>query len=169
MPLSVSSSTIRAALAYGPICAQVSASTWSLNDLAFAKYIGRASNSSTALSTDVTCIQDIPAGSLALASYDLRISWDIVVDGDYVLDDIASSIRDCVYARIPTLWSATECDYCYFLPSTLSPTASPATYVQKLPRYFNQIQIAKILNETTLYPYNTTPSKGGMCACTAVD
>ncbi|KAF8423195.1 hypothetical protein L210DRAFT_3570477, partial [Boletus edulis BED1] len=44
----------------------------------------------------------------------------------------------------------------------LSPTALPASYVQKLPHYFNQIQIAKILNETTLYPYNTTPTKGGM-------
>ncbi|KAF8125812.1 hypothetical protein EV363DRAFT_1350314, partial [Boletus edulis] len=46
---------------------------------------------------------------------------------------------------------------------TLSPTALPASYVQKLPRYFNQSQIAKILNETTLYPYNTvTPTKNGM-------
>ncbi|KAF8443231.1 hypothetical protein L210DRAFT_195675 [Boletus edulis BED1] len=88
---------------------------------------------------------------------------DIVDDGDCVLDDTASCIRDGVYARIPTLWSATECDYCYCLPSMLSPTALPASYIQKLPHYFNQIQIAKILNETTLYPYNTvTPAKNGM-------
>ncbi|KAF8120641.1 hypothetical protein EV363DRAFT_1368706, partial [Boletus edulis] len=46
---------------------------------------------------------------------------------------------------------------------TLSPTALPASYVQKLPRYFNQIQITKILNETTLYSYNTvTPARNGM-------
>ena len=106
--------------------------------------------------------QGIPAGNLTLASYHLGISWDIVVDGDYVLNDIVGSIRDGVYSRVSTLWSATECDYCYFLPSTLSPTAPPSAYVQALSFYFNQSQIAKILGETSLYPYDTAPSAGGM-------
>ena len=127
------------------------------------KYLGCASNTSTLLSnTDATCVQDVPAGNLALASYDLGMSWDIIVDEEYVLDDIASSIRDGVYAHVPTLWLSTECDCCYFLPSTLSPTAPPSAYVQTLPQYFNQTQISKILNATILYPYETAPSEGGM-------
>ncbi|KAI9568484.1 alpha beta-hydrolase [Boletus coccyginus] len=131
--------------------------------LTLAKYLGCASNTSTMLSNiDASCVQDMPARDLALASYHLGISWDIVVDGDYVLNDIVSSIRDGVYARIPTLWSTTECDLCYFLPSTLSPTAPPSAYVQMLPQYFNQTQVAKILNETTLYPYETAQAEGGM-------
>lgn len=131
--------------------------------LTLAKYLGCASNASTSLSdTDVTCVQDKPAGNIVLAAYDLGISWDVVIDGDYILDDIASSIRDGVYARVPTVWSTTECDFCYFLPSTLSPTAPPSVYVQTLTRYFNQTQVAKILNETTLYPYATAPGEGGM-------
>ena len=131
--------------------------------MTLAKYLGCASNISTELSNaGAVCVQDTPASSLVLASYDLGISWDIVVDGDYVLNDISSSIRDGVYARVPTLWSSTECDYCYFLPSTLSPTAPPSAYVQTLSRYFNQTQIANILNETTLYPYETAPAEGGM-------
>lgn len=131
--------------------------------LTLAKYLGCASNTSTMLSNiDASCVQDMPAGDLALASYHLGISWDIVVDGDYVLNDIVSSIRDGVYARIPTLWSTTECDLCYFLPSTLSPTAPPSAYVQMLPQYFSQTQVAKILNETTLYPYETAQAEGGM-------
>ena len=131
--------------------------------LTLAKYLGCASDTSTVLSdADATCVQGIPAGNLALAAYDLGISWDIVVDGDYILNDIASSIRDGVYARVPTLWSTTECDFCYFLPSTLSPAAPPSAYVQTLPLYFNQTQVAKILNDTTLYPYETAPGEGGM-------
>lgn len=131
--------------------------------LTLAKYLGCASNTSTVLSDAVaTCVQDILAGDLVLASYNLGISWDIVVDGDYVLNDITGSIRDGVYARVPTLWSTTECDICYFLPSTLSPTAPPSVYVQMVQSYFNQTQVAKILNETTLYPYNTAPGEGGV-------
>ncbi|KAG8214344.1 Carboxylesterase [Butyriboletus roseoflavus] len=131
--------------------------------LTLAKYLGCASNASTVLSdTDATCVQDILAGVLALASYNLGISWDIVVDGDYVFNDITGSIRDGVYARVPTIWSTTECDFCYFLPSTMSPTAPPSAYVQTLQSYFTQTQVAKILNETTLYPYATAPGEGGM-------
>ena len=108
----------------------------------------------------VICVQGIPAGNLVLACYDSGIFWDIIVDGDYILNDIASSIRDGMYAHIPTLWSTA--DFCYFLPSTLSPAAPPSTYVQTLLRYFNRTQVAKILNETTLYPYETAPGEGGV-------
>ena len=73
--------------------------------LTLATSLGCASDTLTVLSgVDVTCVQGIPAGNLALASYDLAISWDIAVYGDYVLNDIASSIRDGVYAGVPTLW-----------------------------------------------------------------
>ena len=62
----------------------------------------------------------------------------------------------------PTLWSTAECGFCYFLPSTLSPAAPPSAYVQTLLRYFNQTQVAKILNDTTFYPYETAPGEGGV-------
>ena len=100
--------------------------------------------------------------------YPLEPGTSILRPGDflgyreYVLDYIAASIRDGVYARFSTLWSGTECDCYYFLPSTLSPTAPPSAYVRTLSQYFNQTQISKVLNATTLYPYKTAPSKGGM-------
>ena len=88
--------------------------------LTLAKSLDCGSDTSTVLSdVDVTCVQGIPAGNLTLASYDLATPWGVVVDGDYVLDDIASSIRVGVYARVPILWSTTECDFCYSPPSTL--------------------------------------------------
>ena len=131
--------------------------------LTLAKYLGCASSTSTSLSdVDVSCVQDTPAGDIALAAYNHRISWNIVIDGDYVLDNIANSIRDGVYARVPTLWTTTECDFGYFLPRSLSPTAPPSAFVQTLPGYFTPTQISKILHATTLYPYASTPDEGNM-------
>ncbi|KIJ64611.1 hypothetical protein HYDPIDRAFT_132661 [Hydnomerulius pinastri MD-312] len=131
--------------------------------LSVAKYLGCASNASTSLSeADATCVQDTSAADVALASYNLGISWDITVDGDYVLDDIASSIRDGVYARVPTIWATNQCEYCYFLPTTLAADSPPSSYAEELPLYFNETQIQKILNQTTLYPYDTAPSEDGI-------
>jgi hypothetical protein len=40
---------------------------------------------------------------MVMASYNLGFSWDIVVDGDYLLNDIEDSIMDVIYACIPTI------------------------------------------------------------------
>lgn len=131
--------------------------------LTVAKYLGCASNSSTVLTeADVLCVQQQSAENVVMASYNLGLSWDIVVDGDYVLDDIEGSIKDGVYARVPTIWSTNECEYCYFLPSTLAPDSPPSSYATTLPLYFNNTDIQNILNQTTLYPYDTAPSEDGI-------
>lgn len=46
-----------------------------------------------------------------MATYDLGLSWDIVVDDDYVLNDTEGSIKD-VCARVPTIWSINRCELC---------------------------------------------------------
>ncbi|KAH7913937.1 alpha beta-hydrolase [Hygrophoropsis aurantiaca] len=131
--------------------------------LTVAKYLGCASNASTTLTeADVDCVRNVPAENLALASYNLGISWDIVVDGDYVLNDIAASIRDGAYARVPTIWASNECEYCYFLPTTLAPDSPPSAYAEYLPLYFNSTQAQLVLEQTTLYPYATAPSEDGI-------
>lgn len=128
--------------------------------LTLAKHLSCASDTSTLLSDgDITCVRDKPAVDVALVAYDLHILWDAVVDGDYILTD---SIRNSVNGRVPTLWSATECDYCYFLPRTLSPTAPPSAYANILSTHFTPAQIIKILNATVLYPYDTAPADGTM-------
>ncbi|KAG0698307.1 alpha beta-hydrolase [Suillus ampliporus] len=132
--------------------------------LQLAKYVGCASNSSTDLTeSDLECVANMSAGDLAVASYNLSISWDIVVDGDYVLNDIASSIMDGMYARVPTIWATNQCEYCYFLPTTLAPDSPPSSLISELPNYFNETQIQRILNQTSqLYPYETTLSENGI-------
>ena len=72
--------------------------------LTLTKYLGCASDTSTLLSdADVIGVQGIPAGNLALASCDLGISWGIVVDEDYIPNDITNSIRDGVLRSRPHL------------------------------------------------------------------
>ncbi|KAH7925556.1 alpha beta-hydrolase [Leucogyrophana mollusca] len=131
--------------------------------LTLAKYLGCASNTSTTLSdADAECVQKLPAADLAMGSFNLGLSWDIVVDGDYVLNDIAASIRDGAYARVPTIWASNQCEYCYFLPTTLAADSPPSAYAEYLPLYFNNTGIQLVLNQTTLYPYETAPSDNGI-------
>ncbi|KAH0826194.1 alpha beta-hydrolase [Lanmaoa asiatica] len=131
--------------------------------LTVTKYLGCALNSSTILTeADVLCVQQQPAGNVVMASYNLGLSWDVVVDGDYVLVDIEGSIKDGVYARVPTIWSTNQCEVCYFLPATLAPDSPPSSYATELSFFFNSTDIQKILNQTTLYPYDTTPSEDGI-------
>lgn len=108
------------------------------------------------------CVQGLPAGDIAMASYNLGISWSIAIDGDYVLNDIASSIRDGVYARVPTIWASNECEYCYFLPSTISPNANASVFPDYLSIAFNSTGAQLVLNATDLYPYQTAPSEDGI-------
>ena len=90
--------------------------------LTLAKYLGCMSSTSTSPSdADVSRVQDTPAGGIALAAYNLKISWNIVIDGDYILDNVANSIRDGVYACVPTLRTTTECDYCCLPPREACP------------------------------------------------
>jgi hypothetical protein len=61
--------------------------------LQLAKFVSLTSNSSTGLiESDVECVANTSVGDLAIASHDLSKAWIIVVNGDYVLDDIASSL-----------------------------------------------------------------------------
>ncbi|KAG1858899.1 hypothetical protein F4604DRAFT_1882836 [Suillus subluteus] len=105
--------------------------------LQLAKYVGWASNSSTGLvESDVGCVANTSARDLAITSLNL--------------DDIANGlIMDGIYAHLP-------CEHCYFLPTTLAPRSPPSSFVFELPNYFNETQIRRILNQTELYPYETT-------------
>lgn len=111
------------------------------------------------------CVRGISAAGLVQASYDLNISWDIVIDGDLVLTDIASSIRDGVYARVPTIWATNTCEYCFFIPSSIPPNASASAFPDNLDIWFNTTQAQRIMavaNTTDLYPYATAPSEDGI-------
>ncbi|KAG2146243.1 alpha beta-hydrolase [Suillus clintonianus] len=131
--------------------------------LQLAKHVGCASNSSTSLTgSDVECVANVSAGSLAIASFNLGIAWTVVVDGDYVLNDIAGSIMDGICARVPTIWATNQCEYCYFLPATLAPDSPPSSFISELPNYFNETQIQRILNQPELYPYETASSSNGI-------
>ncbi|KZT68210.1 alpha/beta-hydrolase [Daedalea quercina L-15889] len=131
--------------------------------LRLAQYLGCASNSSTTFNdTMALCVQKLPAGDIAMASYNLGISWSIAIDGDYVLTDIASSIRDGAYARVPTIWASNECEYCYFLPSTIAPNANASVFPDYLSIAFNSTGAQLVLNATDLYPYETAPSEDGI-------
>ncbi|KZT12089.1 alpha/beta-hydrolase [Laetiporus sulphureus 93-53] len=133
------------------------------NSLMLAKYLGCAVNSSTSFTDEMAlCVQNLSAGDIAMASYYLGLSWDITVDGDYVLTDIASSIKDGVYARVPTIWSSNECEYCYFLPTSIAPNSSSSAFPDNLPLFFNSTQAERILNATDLYPYQTAPAEDGI-------
>ncbi|KAI0916375.1 hypothetical protein AcV5_003334 [Taiwanofungus camphoratus] len=136
------------------------------SSLQIAKYVGCASNSSTVFNeTMAICVRGISAAGLVQASYDLNISWDIVIDGDLVLTDIASSIRDGVYARVPTIWATNTCEYCFFIPSSIPPNASASAFPDNLDIWFNTTQAQRIMavaNTTDLYPYATAPSEDGI-------
>ncbi|KAI0920379.1 hypothetical protein AcW1_002137 [Taiwanofungus camphoratus] len=131
--------------------------------LTLAKALGCAPNSSTTFDETVAdCVRDLPALDLAMTSYKLGLSWDIAVDGDYVLTDIASSIKDGVYARVPTIWASNQCEYCYFLPTSIAPNSSASVFPNSLLLWFNDTEAERILNQTTLYPYQTAPSEDGI-------
>ncbi|EGO03848.1 hypothetical protein SERLA73DRAFT_102154, partial [Serpula lacrymans var. lacrymans S7.3] len=121
--------------------------TESLNtSLTLAKDVGCASNSSTVFDeTMALCVKSLPVTDIVLASYNYGLSWDIVVDGDLVLTDIASSIKDGMYARVPTIWSSNQCEYCYFLPTSIAPDSPPSIFPESLPLFFNATQAQKIL------------------------
>lgn len=131
--------------------------------LELAQYLGCAANSSTTFNdTMALCVQSLPVGDVVMASYNLGISWSIAIDGDYVLDDIASSIRDGAFARVPTIWASNECEFCYFLPSTIAPNANYSVFPEYLSIAFNSTGAQRILNATDLYPYETAPSEDGI-------
>ncbi|KDQ52050.1 hypothetical protein JAAARDRAFT_62194 [Jaapia argillacea MUCL 33604] len=116
-------------------------------------------NSTTFTPAAAECVAALPAGDVALASYDLGISWDITIDGDYILTDIATSIEEGVYAKVPTIWASNACEYCYFLgPPAINPTnTSSALFPAYLSTILNATAVALISNATTLWPYETEP------------
>ncbi|KDQ52043.1 hypothetical protein JAAARDRAFT_184634 [Jaapia argillacea MUCL 33604] len=133
--------------------------------LGLAKTLNCTPESTTTFdSTIASCVAALPAADVALASYNLGISWDITIDGDYVLADIASSIRDGAYGRVPTIFASNQCEYCYFLPSTINPKNTSATvFTDNLGLFINSTDAALVANQTTLYPYDTAaPPAGGV-------
>ncbi|KAF9821386.1 hypothetical protein IEO21_00632 [Rhodonia placenta] len=136
------------------------------NSLKIAQYLGCADNSSTTFTdTMASCVQAQPAGDIAMASYNMGLSWSIAIDGDYVLNDIASSIMDGLYARVPTIWSSNDCEYCYFLPTTIAPNSSASVFPDNLSITFNSTQAQRIMevaNTTDLWPYQTAPAEDGI-------
>ncbi|KAH9951319.1 Alpha/Beta hydrolase protein [Amylocystis lapponica] len=134
--------------------------------LALAKLIGCADNSTTEFTNDIAlCAQEKPAIDLINASFDYGFSWDITVNGDLVLADIATSIRDGIYSRVPTMFVSNECEYCYFLPTTILPNSSTSAFPDNLGLWFNATQIQKIMNAPAdLWPYQTGPSEDGITA-----
>ncbi|KAL6304990.1 alpha beta-hydrolase [Sparassis latifolia] len=131
--------------------------------LRLAKGLNCAPNTTTTFTEEIAaCVKNSSAGDIALASFELGIAWSIAIDGDYVLTDIASSIKDGAYARVPTIWASNECEYCYFLPSTIPPDSSASVFPESLPLYFNSTDVVLILNQTTLYPYETAPAEDGI-------
>ncbi|KAH9923672.1 Alpha/Beta hydrolase protein [Fomitopsis serialis] len=132
--------------------------------LTLAKALGCADNSSTEFNeTMAVCVRALPTMDIVATSYDLNLSWEIIVDGDLVLTDIASSIKDGNYARVPTIWATNECEYCFFIPDSIPTNASPSAFPDNLDIWFNSTQVQKILDAPPdLYPYATAPSGGDL-------
>ncbi|PCH34321.1 alpha/beta-hydrolase [Wolfiporia cocos MD-104 SS10] len=132
--------------------------------LTLAKALGCASNSSTAFTeTMALCVRELPTMEIVAASYNLGLSWEIIVDGDLVLTDIASSIKDGDYARVPTIWATNECEYCFFIPDSIPVNAAPSYFPDSLSIWFNSTQAAEIMNVSqALYPYATAPAEDGI-------
>jgi len=126
--------------------------------------LGCASNDTTSFSESIAlCVRSLPTQDIVETSYNLGISWEIVVDGDLVLTDIASSIKDGDYARVPTIWATNECEYCFFIPSSIPPNASASAFPDNLSIWFNSSDAQKIMNvSSTLYPYETASSDHGI-------
>lgn len=127
--------------------------------LELAKALGCASNSSTVFDESMAvCVRDLPTEEIVATSYDLNISWEIIVDGDLVLTDIATSIKDGMYGRVPTIWATNECEYCFFIPSSIPPNSPPSAFPDNLSIWFNSTDAQAIMNvSSTLYPYETAP------------
>ncbi|KAH9829479.1 Alpha/Beta hydrolase protein [Rhodofomes roseus] len=132
--------------------------------LTLAKALGCADNSSTEFNeTMALCVRALPTMDIVATSYDLNLSWEIIVDGDLVLTDIASSIKDGNYGRVPTIWATNECEYCFFIPDSIPTNASPSAFPDNLDIWFNSTQVQKILDAPPdLYPYATAPSEDGI-------
>lgn len=132
--------------------------------LTLAKALGCADNSSTEFNeTMAVCVRALPTMDIVATSYDLNLSWEIIVDGDLVLTDIASSIKDGNYARVPTIWATNECEYCFFIPDSIPVNASPSAFPDNLDIWFNSTQVQKIMDAPPdLYPYATAPSEDGI-------
>ncbi|KZT08692.1 alpha/beta-hydrolase [Laetiporus sulphureus 93-53] len=132
--------------------------------LTLAKALNCASSSSTQFDEPMAlCVRNLSTEEIVATSYNLGISWEIVVDGDYVLADIATSIKDGVYARVPTIWATNECEYCFFIPTSIPPNSSASVFPESLSIWFNDTQAEEIMDvANTLFPYETAPSEDGI-------
>ncbi|TFK52301.1 alpha beta-hydrolase [Heliocybe sulcata] len=131
--------------------------------LRLAQAVGCASNSTTEFSRSIAgCVRDLPAGDVVMASYNLNLAWNPVVDGDLILTDIADGTADGLSSRVPTIWTSNECEYCYFISAGIADVSADVfpTLLESL--LLNGTQIDAILNATDLYPYQTAPPEGEM-------
>ncbi|KZT27424.1 alpha beta-hydrolase [Neolentinus lepideus HHB14362 ss-1] len=131
--------------------------------LKLAQSNGCASDSTTVFSNAIAdCVRNLPAGDGVMASYNLSLSWNIVIDGDLIVTDIASSIVNGLSSQVPTIWTSNQCEFCYFIPASIA-NASADLFPELLSLLlFNSTQIEAVLNATDLYPYEAAPPEGGM-------
>ncbi|EPQ50983.1 alpha/beta-hydrolase [Gloeophyllum trabeum ATCC 11539] len=143
-------------------------SAYALNtSLTLAKAIGCADNSTTTFSNAIAeCVQTAPAGDIVMASFNLGLNWNVVIDGDYVPTDIVSAVTHGTSSKVPTIYTSNQCEYCYFIPAAIA-SAPASLYPQLLPSLLlNSTQVDAILNATDLYPYQTAPPSGGLSGST---
>ncbi|KIJ58853.1 hypothetical protein HYDPIDRAFT_33765 [Hydnomerulius pinastri MD-312] len=136
----------------------------SLNkSLALAMALNCEPSSATTLTTaGYSCVAQKSASDIVTACSTANISWSITIDGDYILATVEDSIKNGNYANVPTIWSNTVCEYCTFIPSSIPPNSPPSTFQTDVSFYFNSTETQAILNQPSLYPYQTAPSQNGI-------
>ncbi|CDO76026.1 hypothetical protein BN946_scf184665.g18 [Trametes cinnabarina] len=108
------------------------------------------------------CVDQLSTEDIVLASASLGITWSAVIDGDLILADIKTSILDGVYARVPTIWTNNQCEWCFFVPPFIPPDSPPSAFTDNLALAFNSTQIQRILAAKSLYPFDTAPAEDGI-------
>ncbi|KIJ60208.1 hypothetical protein HYDPIDRAFT_117469 [Hydnomerulius pinastri MD-312] len=133
------------------------------NSLALAKALDCEPTSATTLTAaGYSCVARKSASDIVTASLTAKINWSITIDGDYILANIEDSIKNGKYANVPTIWSNTVCEYCYFIPSSIPPNSPPSTFQTDVSLVFNSTETQAILNQPNLYPYQTAPDQNGI-------
>ncbi|KAF9222951.1 alpha beta-hydrolase [Gyrodon lividus] len=119
-------------------------------------------STTTLTDTGYSCVTQKSASDIVNASLKANIQWSITIDGDYILGNIEDSIKDGNYTKVPTIWSNTVCEFCYFIPSSIPPDSPPSTFPGDVAMFFNDTDTRTVLKRPDLYPYQTALSKDGI-------